>query len=393
MAFMRNDAVNRVNLHSGIQALAQSGGGLFFVVYLVQSGVPVPLALVTMAAILTLRFCLRPAILPLAIRWGLKPPLIAGTIGLAAQYPLLAQVHGVGPPLIALGVVTAVGEILYWPNYNAYFAAIGDDEHRGHQVSAREALAALAGILAPLVGGWALVAFGPNRMFAAVGLIQVLAAVPLLGLPNVAIARAPSPGLFRIARMGMILASTDAWFDASFFFVWQVALFLSLGSDFSAYGGAMALAGLVGAACGLLLGRHIDGGGGRRATLIAYSLTAAVVIARTASAGSPWLAVGANAAGAFVMSLISPVIGAAIYPLAKAAPCPLRFLILTEAAWDVGCISGCLTAAALVALGVPLHLTMLLALPALAAAAVALRRVYAGAAPVSATAPGSVQSG
>ena len=391
MAFMRNDAVNRVNLHSGIQALAQSGGGIFFVVYLVQAGVPIPIALATMAAILTVRFILRPAILPLAIRWGLKPPLIAGVLALAAQYPLLARVHGVDGTLAALGLVTALGEILYWPNYNAYFAAIGDDEHRGHQIGAREALVAVAGILAPLAGGWALVTFGPGPMFAAVGLIQALSALPLIGAPNVAIQKAPAPGLFRTARVGMILAAADSWFDSSFFFVWQVALFLSLGRDFSSYGGAMALAGLVGAACGLLLGRHIDGGGGRRATLIAYALTAAVVVARTASAGSPWLAVGANAAGAFVMSLISPVIGAAIYPLAKAAPCPLRFLILTEASWDVGCIGGCLAAAGLVASGVPLHLTMLLSLPALALAAVGLRRYYAGA--VNATAPGSARSG
>ncbi len=377
MAFMRNDAVNRVNLHSGVQALAQSGGSLFFVVYLVQAGVAVPLALSTMAAIITIRFFLRPVILPLAIRWGLKPLLIAGTLGLALQYPLLARVHGVGPDLAALALVTAIGEILYWPNYNAYFAVIGDDEHRGHQVSAREALVAVASILAPLVGGWALVSFGPGPMFAAVGLIQLLAAIPLLGIPNVPIQKAASPGIFRLARTGMILASTDAWFDASFFFVWQIALFVTLGRNFSSYGGAMALAGLVGAACGLVLGRHIDGGGGRRATAIAYALTATVVIARSASAGSPWLAVGANAAGAFVMSLISPVIGAAIYPLAKAAPCPLRFLIFTEAAWDVGCIGGCLASAGLVAAGAPLNLTMLLSLPALFVAALTLRRTYA----------------
>ncbi|HEX7761709.1 MAG TPA: MFS transporter [Caulobacteraceae bacterium] len=375
---MRNDAVNRVNLHSGIQALAQSGGGVFFVVYLVQAGVAVPLSLATMAAIITVRFFLRPAILPLAIRWGLKPLLIAGTLGLALQYPLLARVHGVGPDLAALALVTAIGEILYWPNYNAYFAAIGDDEHRGHQVSAREALVAVAGILAPLAGGWALVTFGPRPMFAAVGLIQLLAAAPLIGIPNVKIQKTSAPGLLRTARIGMVLASTDAWFDASFFFVWQIALFATLGRNFSSYGGAMALAGLVGAACGLVLGRHIDGGGGRRATAIAYTLAAAVVIARSASAGSPWLAVGANAAGAFVMTLISPVIGAAIYPLAKAAPCPLRFQIFTEAAWDIGCIGGCLASAGLIAWRAPLNLTMLLSLPALLATALTLRRTYAG---------------
>ena len=69
-AFFRNDAINRVNLHTGIQALAQSGGGIFFVVFLVRSGVAIPIALLAMAGIVLARLALRPAILPLARRFG-----------------------------------------------------------------------------------------------------------------------------------------------------------------------------------------------------------------------------------------------------------------------------------------------------------------------------------
>ena len=176
MAFFRNDAVNRVNLHSGIQALAQSGGGVFFVVFLLRVGLSVPAALSALAAIMAVRFMLRPAILPLARRCGLKPLLILGTIGLAFQYPLLAEVEGVGGALAVLCLISAFGEIFYWPTYNAYFAAIGDAEHRGQQVGVREALSSVAGVLAPLLGAWALVTFGPRPMFAAVGLVQALAA-------------------------------------------------------------------------------------------------------------------------------------------------------------------------------------------------------------------------
>jgi hypothetical protein len=42
----------------------------------------------------------------------------------------------------------------------------------------------------------------------------------------------------------------DGWIAAGFFFVWQMALFLALGESFTAYGGAMALAALVGAVSG-----------------------------------------------------------------------------------------------------------------------------------------------
>ena len=375
MAFLRNDAINRVNLHSGVQAVAQSGGGVFFVVVLVRFGIAIPFALLALAAIMAARFALRPLILPLAIRFGLKPLLIAGTIGTAAQYAMLPQVHGIGVPLAVLIGVSALADIFYWPVYNAYFASIGDAEHRGHQIGARESLVAVVGILAPLLGAWALVTLGANAMFAGVAAIQLLAVLPLLGAPNVAV-KVSAPGAFRAARLGATLAAIDGWFDSCFIFVWQIALFVSLGSSFAAYGGAMALAGLVGAVCGPLLGRHIDGGHGRRAVIIAYSALTAIVLLRAASLGSPWMAVGANALGALLGTLMLPA-EIANYNLAKASPCPMRFHLATEGGWDVGCFCATLIAAVLAAGGVSLSLVLLVGLPPIALAATLLRRYYA----------------
>jgi hypothetical protein len=39
MAFFRSKTVNLLNLHYGIHAIALSGGGAFFAVYLLKSGV------------------------------------------------------------------------------------------------------------------------------------------------------------------------------------------------------------------------------------------------------------------------------------------------------------------------------------------------------------------
>lgn len=374
MSFFRNDAINRVYVHSGIHALAQSGGFVFFVVYLVRSGVPVPIALVAMASICALRFVTRPVILIFTRRFGIKPVLIAGTFAMAAQFPLLAEVHGVNATLVALCLVTAAGELLYWPTYNAYFAAIGDAEHRGKQIGAREAIVQIGGILAPLVGGWALVTFGPRLMFAAVAAVQVAAAIPLFNAPNVAVVE-HAPGAFRAARIGMILSAVDGWFDAGFIFVWQIALFLTLGESIAAYGGAMAIAGLVGAVLGVAMGRHIDLRGGRAAVIIAYAGLAAIVVVRAMSLGSPLLAVGTNALAAFLGTLLLPA-STATYNLAKASPCPMRFLIATEGAWDTGCATNCLLAAALIASGAPLNLVTLLSLVPLIVAARTLWRYY-----------------
>jgi hypothetical protein len=72
-------------------------------------------------------------------------------------------VQGVDGPLIAVCVGFSLAEVFYWNAYNAYSSAIGDAEHRGHQLGAREALVAVAGILGPLLGAWALSSAGPRR--------------------------------------------------------------------------------------------------------------------------------------------------------------------------------------------------------------------------------------
>jgi DHA1 family inner membrane transport protein len=375
MAFFGNDAVNRVNLHYAIQSLAQAGGGLFFTVYLLHAGVSIPIALIAQAAILAGRFVARPAILPLAKRWGLKPMVIVGCLIAAAQYPVIGQVHGVGPALAAWCVVGAIGDVFYWPSYHAYFAAVGDAQHRGHQLGAREAMVSVVAVAAPLVGAWALVTLGPGPMFGAAGLVQALAAVPLIGAPDVAV-KSAAPGAFRAARLGVALAIADGWSAAWFFLVWQIVLFVALGRSFPAYGGAMALAALVGAVLGLLLGRHVDAGHGRRAVMVASAVATGVVGLRAVSLGSPWLALAANALGPLVTTLIVTAFSTASYNLAKASPCPMRFQIATEGGQDVGCGAACLVGAALAASGAPLSLTTLLSLPALAISGWLLRRYY-----------------
>ncbi|MGD0142258.1 MAG: MFS transporter [Rhizomicrobium sp.] len=376
MAFLRNRTVNLINLHYGIQALAMGMGGVFYLVFLLRAGLSAAFVLCTLSLILIGRFLMRPVVLIFAKRWGLKPALVVGTTVLAAQYPMLSQVHGVGSALVALILVSSLGDTFYWSTFHAYFASLGDNEHRGHQIGAREALAATVGIVAPLMGAWAIVTVGPGIAFSCVGLIQALAAVPLLGTPNVPVLRS-APGAFRAALPGIYLFAADGWFAAAFFFVWQMALFLSLGESFKAYGGAMALAALVGAASGLLLGRHIDAGNGRRAVLIAYGVGALTLAFRAVSLDTPWLAIGANALGSLASCLLIPAMMTAVYNLAKASPCALRFHIATEGGWDAGCAAGSLIAAAFAAYGAPLGALLALGFPGLAVSVVRLRRYYA----------------
>ncbi|MGH6958529.1 MAG: MFS transporter [Caulobacteraceae bacterium] len=387
MAFFSNDAVNRVNLHYGVMALAMGAGGAFFIAFLLHAGVSVPATLATFAAVVVGRFALRPAILPLAKRWGLKPLVVAGVLIGAGQYPLLAEVHGINVWLYAFGAVMTVGDIFYWPCYHAYFAAIGDPEHRGHQIGAREALAAVVGVVAPLLGAWALVAAGPRWAFAGVALVQVCAALPLIGAPNVAV-KPRAPGSLKASTTGVALFVADGWLCACILNVWQVMLFVSLGKSLAAFGGAVALAALVGAAITLAFGRQLDRGHGRRMALFAYGVAALVTLLRAASYGSPWLAVVANAAGALVSALVIPAMMTAVYNIAKSAPCPFRFHMACEGGWDIGCAIASLIGAGLAAANVPLYVPLLVGLPGAAASAWMLARYYA--AHPSASAPLSV---
>jgi hypothetical protein len=375
MAYLRNGTINLLNLHYGIHALAMNSGGTFFVVFLLKSGVATPAVLAAVAFILAGRFLIRPVVLVFARRWGLRPLVALGTLVSALQFPLLAEVHGVGPMLLAACLVASVGETFYWTSYHAYFASLGDAEHRGHQIGAREALASLAAIVGPLVGGWALATLDPRIAFGAVSIVQILSAVPFLGTRNVTVARTV-PGAYRAAWRGVLLFAADGWAAAGHVFVWPIALFLSLGESFAAFGGAQAFAALVGAAAGLLLGRHIDAGHGSRAAWLACGSFAVLTLFRSLSTGNAALAIAANACGAVVACLYIPTLMTAVYNQAKRAPCTLRFHIATEGGWDFGGAAGCLVAALFTAAGLPLAMGILLSFGGIALSFILLRGYY-----------------
>src|SRR5882757_10584193 len=375
MAYFRNNTVNLLNLHYALHSLALSGSGAFFAVFLLKSGVPAPAVLASLALILLGRFLIRPSVLVLARRWGLKPLVIAGTVATGLQYPLLAEVQGVGPTLFVLCAVASVGDTFYWTTYHAYFASLGDAEHRGHQISAREAIASLSAIIGPIAGGWALATLGPRTAFGIVAAVQILAALPFLGTPNVAVARTV-PGAYRSALRGVLLFAADGWIAAGHVFVWPIALFLSLGESFTAFRNALALAALVGAVSGLLLGRHIDAGHGGRAAWLACGGLAVLTVVRALSTQNAVLAVAANALGAVVMCLYIPTLMTAVYNQAKRAPCTLRFHIATEGGWDFGGAAGCLVAALLIAAGLPLAVGILLSFGGIAVSFAMLRGYY-----------------
>ena len=375
MAYFRNNAVNLLNIHYAIHSIAMTGAGAFFAAYLFKAGVSVPGVFLTFAAILTGRFLIRPMIIPLAARFGMRVLIITGTLLSALQYPLLAMVHGVGPALYAIVALGSVADTFYWPSYHAYFARVGDDEHRGHQISAREAVVAMVGVVSPLLTGFLLVTFEPKIAFGVTACVVAASAVPLLWTPEFKVAKSAA-GAIRAAVPGVLLFMGDGFTGGIYVFVWQVALFRSLGENFMAFGGALAVAAIVGAVGGLYLGRYIDSGG-RRAVTIACGSLGVVLLMRAAATHDPGLAFFANAISALGGCLYIPTMMTVVYTMGKGAPCTLRFHVATEAGWDIGGATGLTAAATLAWLGVPLWAILLLGVIGVTWQFVLLRGHYA----------------
>jgi MFS transporter, DHA1 family, inner membrane transport protein len=375
MAYLTNSAVNRVNVHYAIQALASASAGTFILVYFVRAGLSTPQALLAVAAIVAGRFVSRPLVLPIAKRFGLKAALIVGTLLLAAQFPAAGYIDGLGVALVLRCVFSAFGDAFYWTSYHSYFASLGDSAFRGHQISAREAIVAVISIVAPIIGTWGLVTFGPKVTFAVAGAVQALAVVPLFALPAIRV-RAEAPGALAHAWPAAQIFVGHGAFTGAFILLWWIALFVALDKSYASFGGAMTLAALAGAAGGLVLGKGIDAGHGARAVLYVFAGMATVIVLRGSSLGSPILAVAANALGVFAMCFYVPTLMTALYNLAKASPCPLRFHMATESGWDVGCFVVLVIGAALISAGVPAGASVLLALPAVALTGVLLWRQY-----------------
>jgi hypothetical protein len=376
VAFFRNTAVNLLNLHYGIFAMVMNGAGIFICVYLLRAGISAPGVLAAMAAILLARFLIRPAIVRFAVRLGLQRMLIAGTVLMSFQYPILAFVHGANAALYLMILAAAIGDTVYWSCYHAYMAALGDHEHRGQQISMREAIAAMAGIVSPILTGWLLITFGPSAAFGVASAINLTAMVPLFWTPNIAVAK-QVPGAFRAALPGVLFFVADGWIGSGMVFVWQIALFVSLNGSFLNFGGAMAISALVGAIAGLFLGRHIDAGHGNRAVFLAFVPNVMMILLRAVSVGHPAFAVTANALAFIGSCLYVPTLMTAVYNIAKRSSCPLRFHVATEGGWDVGGATGSLAAAFLLWTGAPLSVALLLPLIGVAASFVMLQRYYA----------------
>ena len=365
-----------ITVHSALQSFAENIGGLFMTAFLVAQGVSQPLALAAFAALVMTRFAMRAIVLPLAVGRGLKRVVVLGIVIRAAGYVLLGFVTRADGWMLAYVLAMGLGSVLYWTAWHAYNAAIAQGATRGRQVSLQQAATAGVAIVAPVIGGLIHDRMGPVAGFALIAAIQLAAAWPLLRAPDVRVAAQATVdrALIRFARP---LYCAEGLHSGAVNVVWNLALFVSLGERFGAFGGTLALSGACAAGASLLVGRRIDAGQGRAMVPLAYGCAGLAVLAKAIAWRHPVAAVAATALGAVVTPITQVALLAPLYAMARRSACPLRFAMAPEAGWDLGCALACMLAAGALALGTSYTWPILAGLAGVATVTVMLARWYA----------------
>ena len=377
IASSKNRDIHRLALHMAVGTLAWTLSSAFSAVFLFRVGLAPSNIFLTFAAILALRFVMRPVVLYAAPAMGLRRALILGAILCAMSCPALALVDGVGLGLVTFVVLSSLGQVFYCTCYHVFFTALSDNGRRGIQVGAFQALGTLAAVMGPAAGGLMLATRGPWLTFGLAFLVALAAILPLLHIAEPPLVRERPRGAYAAAKRGVKLYFADGWIQVSLTSAWSIVLFQALHDRYDSFGGTLSLAALAGALCGLALGRFIDMGHARMVVWTNAAILATGLVLRSLTFG--------NAAVAVAVAIITTMVGGfylpswmtAVYNEAKLAPCTFRFQFAAEGGWDAGGALAGIIAAVFCACGLPIEMAILLALPMVIAQALLLGRSYA----------------
>jgi hypothetical protein len=361
--FFTNRDINRLAIHAALVSLAWSLAGIFFTAFLLRAGMSQAKIFLIAGAILALRFALRPLVIGVVSMVGLRLTLILGTALSAVQFLVIPFVLDLGTALVIYCVIASLSQVFYWTCYHVFFASLGDIEHRGSQIGARQTLIALAGIIGPAAGGVMLTNFGPWLAFGVAFATQAAAVYPLLSVEEPKIALPAPCGAFAAAKIGILLFSVDGWIQSGSATAWSIIMFQALAERYDSFGGVIAIAALGGALGGMALGRFIDLGHARRSVWINAGILAVGLILKLMCGGNPLAVIVVTFGTTLFGGLYAPYWMTAVYNAGKTAPCTFSFHFASEGGWDAGGALASIVAAAVCTVNLPLEMVILLALP------------------------------
>ena len=372
----RNGTINLLNLHTGLQRFSNNILDVFGAVFLLSIGLSFPMVALTWAASCVLRALIRPLSVLLAEKIGLKCALIVGTITGSGLFLVLSKVTGINEWLCFYIFYRALNDIFYWLPYHSYYAAAGDEQDRGKQLSIRLGLVNILKIVAPLLGGLLVNQLGFWALYVSATMVMLISAIPLF------FARDASPGqtinwkeaLSLIDKRGFVMKIGEG-IVYMHSFVWTIVLFYLL-DDYVAFGGLITLELLITTILFGILGSFVDKGGGRKIMLAGIIIVAAVIVMRSFLVTTVPQIIISNILVALGVTFYSMSFEVGFYNLAKRAQNTLWFNFFGELGWDIGAMLSLSLSAGLYATGVPLRFVMIFALVGLFIIYKVLSRFY-----------------
>jgi DHA1 family inner membrane transport protein len=355
-----NRRFNLLTLHYIVRSLAMSLAGGFVGAFLLRLGFSLATAMAIYAGLYLARFVIRFAAAVVIRRLGIRRALLLGaSLGGFQFLPLL---HADRPIWLVAWVLTVcAGECVYFPVYHAASAVCGGNGKRGRQMAERLFSGTAIAIVGPLFGGALLAGAGAAAGFGLASIVCLSSVLPLLALDEIDVGRLPSisQAAQLVDRRGIAALVADGWTSASTSIAWSMILFTCLNSSFGAFGLANALAAVMGALVGLLCGERIDHGQSERVLRLVIAGLLVGVVLRAAASWEVQFAPVANAVGAAISGVNSPLLMSIVYDRAKRTGEAYHFHLCAEAGLDLGMIFGCLVVAALVWGGIDPPLTVL----------------------------------
>jgi MFS transporter, DHA1 family, inner membrane transport protein len=347
MKFFENRSINFIYAHSALHGLSEQIGGIFVFVFLLKAGIPAHFVLLSFAAIVLCRLVFRQIAIPFANRFGLRQAFIFGVVVGAIAYIPLGFVHGLSPMLAVFLLIHALGDAFYWSCYHATTARLGDQESRGAQVSAVQLIYASSAIIGPLIGSSTQVYLGSVFAFMLAACVRLLSAVPLLQIMN---STSIPTGVVdtKAKRFAWRIYFFDGVTTAGINLTWTMALFITLNQNFQTYGLALSGAAVIGAIMGLGIGRLVDLGHHRWSVAIGMGVISLFAVAAALGYRDPFTAIIALAVSAVAGPLYASAFNARVYNVAQKSGDALRFHVVGEGGWDLGCALGCCAAALMV---------------------------------------------
>lgn len=151
-----------------------------YVLQIVQNrGFSLNLAVLSVIFYILLIYLTKLLTLPLAentaFRLGFRRVLILSSLPFALFLAFLFLSQKNPLFLILVSVFWGIHAALFWFGYHGLFVKFGDEEHFGRQTGISQALAVLAGVLTPVLGGLIVFKFSFHALFFLAGLIFLLA--------------------------------------------------------------------------------------------------------------------------------------------------------------------------------------------------------------------------